>query len=147
MLTIPLEKVCYIIDKAREFDALVDPSELDDGTNPSDDREVEILEDTPDNPTQQELVSAIEDLNQDEASELVALAWTGRGDYVRDEWRQAVRAAREAHNGREAAYLTGIPQLGDVLEEGLAELGYSCEDIEMERAPKGPDSEPSETER
>ena len=48
MLTIPLEKLAYIIEKAREFDAEM-PSDAEEGSNAADD-EWEILLDTPDNP-------------------------------------------------------------------------------------------------
>ena len=48
MLTIPLEKLAYIIEKARKFDAEM-PSDAEEGSNAADD-EWEILLDTPDNP-------------------------------------------------------------------------------------------------
>ena len=50
-LNVNLEKVCFIIVKAREFDAKVDPVEPEPGSNPSDDQEREILEDYADDPT------------------------------------------------------------------------------------------------
>lgn len=128
--TIATDKVCYIIVKAREFDAKVDPEELERGSNPSDDAGVEILEDYADDATFQELTEAIDDLNEDEQIELVALAWTGRGDFDRRGWREAVALARERHNRRTAEYLTGIPNLGDCLEEGLSVFGRSCRDFE-----------------
>ena len=59
MLTIPLETLAYIIEKAREFDAEV-PSDAEEGSKAADDDEREILLDTPDNPTEQELRDAIE---------------------------------------------------------------------------------------
>ena len=39
MLTTPLEKLAYIITKAREFDVEVPPVDEDSGSNPSDDAE------------------------------------------------------------------------------------------------------------
>ena len=67
MLTIPLEKPAYIIEKAREFDAEV-PADADEaeGSDPADDDERQILLDTPENPTAQELRDAIDGLNVDE---------------------------------------------------------------------------------
>jgi hypothetical protein len=41
--------------------------------------------------------------------------------------------AARAHNKRTAAYLLGMPLLGDFLEEGLSLLGYSCEEFEINR--------------
>ena len=53
MLAIPLERLAYIIAKAREFDAEV-PVEPDaaTGSDGPDDDEREVLLDTPDNPTE-----------------------------------------------------------------------------------------------
>jgi hypothetical protein len=129
-LTINHEKLGFIIIKAREFDAKVDPVELDPGSNPTDDDQREVLEDYADDPTYIELVEAIEGLNEDELIELVALVWLGRGDYEAAEWSQALEAAREAHNERTADYLVGTPNLSDELDEGLAKLGLSIEDVE-----------------
>ncbi len=129
-LTINQEKLGFIVIKAREFDAKVDPIEPDPGSNPTDDDQREILEDYADDPTYIELVEAIEGLNEDEMIELVALVWLGRGDYEAEEWDQALDAAREAHNERTADYLVGTPNLGDELEEGLAKLGLSVEEVE-----------------
>ncbi len=51
MLNISPEKICYIIVKAREFDAKVEPVEPDPGSNPADGGEREILSDYRDDPT------------------------------------------------------------------------------------------------
>ncbi|MFQ5760563.1 MAG: DUF3775 domain-containing protein, partial [Acidiferrobacterales bacterium] len=37
------------------------------------------------------------------------------------------RTAREARSDHAGAYLLGTPLLGDYLDEGLAQLGYSFE--------------------
>jgi hypothetical protein len=132
-LNIALEKVCFIIMKAREFDAKVPVDDPDSGSNPVDDSALDVLEDLADDPTQQELADAIDGLNVDEQVELVALLWLGRGDFGASEWEEAVSAARERHSDHTAAYMLATPQLGDLLEEGLTLLDYSCEDFEMER--------------
>ena len=124
-LSVDHEKLGFIIIKAREFDAKVDPAEPDPGSNPTDDDQREVLEDYAGDPTYAELVEAIEGLNEDEQVELVALVWLGRGDYESSEWDQALKAAREAHNERTASYLVGTPNLSDELEEGLDKLGIS----------------------
>ena len=36
-----------------------------------------------------------------------------------------------AHNKRTAEYLLGMPLLGDLLEEGLAQFGHSIEEFEQ----------------
>ncbi len=129
-INVNLEKVCFIIVKAREFDAKVDPVEPDPGSNPADDGERAILEDYANDPTLEELRSAIDLLDDEEMIDLIALAWVGRGDFARSEWPSARSLAQERHRQHSAAYLVGMPTLGDLLEEGLAELGYSCSDYD-----------------
>jgi len=133
MLTIPLEKLAYIVTKAREFDAEVPPVDEDSGSNPSDDADRDVLEDSADNPTYQELVDAINALSELERIELLALTWLGRGDYSKQEWREALQEARRIHDEKETDYLIGTPLLADYLEEGLSQLGYSLEDFEIGR--------------
>ena len=133
MLAISPETVCYLIVKAREFDVKVAPAEPDPGSNPADDRDVGILEDYADDPTFQELTSALESLNSDQLLDLVVLTWIGRGTYAKDQWDEARDQAGEIPTEDAPRYLLGTPQLGDYLEEGLAELGYSCQDYEIGR--------------
>ena len=133
MITIPLEKLAFIVAKAREFDAEVDPTGDDSGSNPADDGERAILEDTADNPTLQELRDAIEGLNVDERDELLALVWLGRGDFTAAEWRDALRQARQVADRRDADYLIGTSLLADYLEEAIAALGLSLEEFEIGR--------------
>jgi uncharacterized protein DUF3775 len=133
MLTIPLEQLVYIIEKAREFDEETAPVDSDSGSNPSDDNDVAILEATGDNPTEQELAGALNALDDDQRIELLALTWLGRGDFDRSEWQDALARAREIHNEAETAYLIGTPLLADYLEEALDALGYSLEDYRKDR--------------
>lgn len=132
MLTISLEKVCFLIIKAREFDAKMEPEDPDPGDNPIDDADREILFDYPDDPTVEEIRGLIEGLNEDELTEVVALVWVGEGEYDNDEWSQALADARNDPDSRRVDALLSIPLLGEYLEEGLAELGYSCEEIDRE---------------
>jgi len=119
MLTIPPEKLAYIIEKAREFDAEV-PSDAEEGSNAADDDEREILLDTPDNPIEQELREAIDGLGIPERQELLALMWLGRGDYDAESWSEALQQARQTQSASETAYLLGTPLLSDYLEEGVS---------------------------
>jgi len=133
VLQIPLEKVCFIIMKAKEFDVKDEVTDPDSGSNPSDDMQAAVLEDHEDDPVQEELRSLIASLSFDEQVDLVALMWLGRDDYAADDW-EAVRAeAVEAHNRRTASYLCGSPLLADHLADGLSVLGHSCSDYEMNR--------------
>jgi Protein of unknown function (DUF3775) len=126
-------KVCFLIMKAREFDAKDAVSETDLGSNPADEAEMAVLEDHEDDPVLEEMVSLIDSLSEDEQIDLVALAWLGRDNYTARDWPEVRAEAARAHNARTASYLTGIPELGDFLEEGLSLLGYSCEDFEINR--------------
>jgi hypothetical protein len=133
VLTISPEKVCFIIIKAREFDAKDEVTEPDPGSNPSDDKDAAVLEDHADDPVVEEVTSLIDSLSEDEQIDLVALAWLGRDDYSASDWSSVREEAARAHNKRTASYLLGMPLVGDFLEEGLSLLGYSCEEFEIER--------------
>ena len=128
-LRISSEKVCYVVVKAREFDVKVAPEWLDDGSNPSDDGMMRILEDYKDDPTLAELQSYLRSLDDDELEDLVALTLIGRGDYTIDEWEDLMSEVRDLRASQDTVrYLIGIPLLGDYLEDGLNEFGLSCTD-------------------
>jgi Protein of unknown function (DUF3775) len=132
-LTISSEKVCFIIFKAKEFDAKDEVTEPDPGSNPADDKDISVLEDHMDDPVVEELTSLIDSLSEDEQIDLVALAWLGRDDYSANDWPTVREEAARAHNERTASYLLGMALLGDFLEEGLSMLGHSCQDYQIER--------------
>jgi hypothetical protein len=132
-LTISPEKVCFTIMKAREFDVKDEVTEPDPGSNPSDDRDISVLEDHEDDPVVEELVSFINSLSEDEQIDLVALVWLGRDDYEPQDWPEVRAEAARAHTDATVTYLLGTPLLGDLLEEGLTMLGYSCEEFEINR--------------
>jgi hypothetical protein len=80
MLTISSESVCFIIVKAREFDAQDVVTDPDSGSNAADDGAASVLEAHSDDLTQKELVAFINALSEEEQADLVALLWLGRGD-------------------------------------------------------------------
>lgn len=128
-LTIPLEKICFIIAKARQFDGkdvLTDPG---DSSNATDDDMREVLEDHADDPVFTELTSAIWAFNEDEQVDLVTLIWLGRGDGGIDDWDRLRAEAMRDYNTRTAAYVLGIPLLADYLEEALSQFDLSCADL------------------
>lgn len=124
MDSLSVDVVSYIIIKAREFDAKVEPVDEKPGSDEADDGEAIVLEDFADDPTYQELREAIDDLDEDAACELVAMMWIGRGTYDAEDWEEAVETARQEATNSTADYLVGTPQLGDFLEDGLTALGY-----------------------
>jgi len=130
-MEISLDKVCYIVIKAREFDVKEEVSEEDPGSNPADEGMRGVLADYADDPTYQELKEFLQGLNRDELMNLLALVWIGRGDYTADEWDEVMKEARSILDKKAPDYLLGIPMLADFLEEGLSALGLSCEDEEM----------------
>jgi hypothetical protein len=119
------ETLAYIVLKAKAFDGLVASDDPTDASNSADDRSVDALEDEADNPVQRELNAAIRQLSADAKATLVALAWLGRGDYDASEWPEAVAAARERGEASAVRYLTGLPLLGDYIEDGAGELGIN----------------------
>ena len=131
-LSISTEKICFVVLKAREFDVKDVDTTLDDGSNPTDDRMIEVLEDRPDDPVVQELVAFIEAMSEDEQVDLVTLTWLGRGDGTLEEWAELRAEAARMHNRRTASYLLGVPLLPDYLEEALAAFGRSCEEFEKD---------------
>ena len=122
-LDIPTDKLGFIILKAREFDVKESDSDPDEGSNATDDDNMDVLVDKPDDPVREELLGAIRELNEEERVQLVALAWLGRGTYDLSEWRTALDTARSEHRKRTAEYLLGLPLLGDYLEDGLSMFG------------------------
>ncbi|MDJ0947631.1 MAG: DUF3775 domain-containing protein [Alphaproteobacteria bacterium] len=123
-----VEKICDFIERAREFDVKVEVVEPSPGSNASDGDFREVLEDYPDDPVLEELTEFLAGLNVEEKTNLVALAWLGRGDYSKDEWEDALAEARRNQHKSTANYLLGMPLISDYLEEGLSQFGHSCVD-------------------
>lgn len=160
MLTIDLDKVCFVIMKMRELEEedvinaqyenddegdalhLSEPSEDDTDLSSSkgydeeeegfDEEEAE-EESASRDPYKEELSTFISNLSDDEQIELTALAWMGRGDFTRDDWEDGLDTARDRHNERTADYLMGIPLLPDYLAEGLAAFELSCDEFDEGR--------------
>ena len=124
------DKVCFILIKAREFEAQEEVVEPDPGSNPIDEGFRGTLDAYGDDPTFEEIKAFIDSLNEDEQAELVALAWLGRDDYALEDWGRAVADAKERHSGATSAYLLGMPMLPDYLEAGLNQFGRNCDEFE-----------------
>lgn len=127
-LSISLETVCRIIIRAREYEAQVPAVDPDDGSNPTDDGDVEVLEDENNSAVEEELRAIIDDLADDEQQELIALVMVGRGTFDGSEWDEAMETASD--EARDAAdYLLGVPMLAGFLDAGLAAFDLNCDDI------------------
>ena len=134
MPEIDLEKVSFLIEKAREFEVpegVIEEDEDDEvyeeGQEAFDEDSEELHTGFPDDPAFAEAKAQIEDMNVDEQVELVALAWVGRGDYAKEEWAEALRTARQQHNNRTAEYLLGMPHLADHLQDALDAFDLNVE--------------------
>ena len=141
-LNLPLDRVSFIILKAREYDVKEEGADPDTGSNPIDDGQTDVLTDNGEDPVREELLGAIRSLNEDERMRLVALAWVGRGTYSKEEWREAIDTARSEHSRRTAEYLLSMQLLGDYLEDGLAQFDEGIVDDADRREGLNAEDEP-----
>jgi len=123
-LTISAPQVEFLIAKAREFDVKEGATDPEAGSNGADDRMIDVLTDDGNDPVAWEISSFVMALSDDEQIDLVALLRLGRGDVTPQEWRDLrAEVARNYNRGTTVRYLLGQPMLGDLLAEGLEELG------------------------
>jgi len=128
-LDINPEIVCHVIEKAREFQAKESVVLPDSPSGSAEDWAMQALASHGDDLSYQEVRLLIEDLEPDQQISLVALMWVGRGVYDQQEWEEALTEARDQWNGRTAECLLATPLVADYLEEGLAQFGYSCDEL------------------
>ena len=129
MLEISTDIVCRIIDLAKEFHAqegVVIPA-TSGGSEIDSDQMMQTLAAHADDLTYQQLKAEIDDLEQRQQAELVALMWLGRGDYGVDEWEDIREQAQEQWTPHTAEYLLSTPQVVEYLSDGLEQLGFSCD--------------------
>jgi hypothetical protein len=126
MLNINSETVCFLIERAREFQVHQSETRVDDEPTGSDalgrDASAEVSD-----PTYRDFRSTIKDLDPDQQVEVVAMMWLGRGDFSVEEWPQALQQAGDSWNRRTAEYLIGTPLVADYLLEGLQAHGLGCD--------------------
>jgi len=127
----PLETLCRIILRAREFEAQV-PTDYDGNESPENvDDEGEgtlsVLDDSINTGVEEELTAAIDDLAEDQQAELLAFAWVGQGTYDAADWDEAIEEASAVTNVAEE--LMEMPMLASVLEAGMAAFDLSCNGI------------------
>lgn len=122
MLTLSTEQVNRIIELAREYEAHTAPAE--DELNLTEEDAVDGMGGAASHPLVEwdTLQAAIEDLNDDEQFQLVALMWVGRGTYDVEDWDEALGTAKAEATHSPAEYLMGTPLLADHLVNGLDAL-------------------------
>jgi len=127
----PLDTLCRIILRAREFEAQV-PTDYDGNESPENvDDEGEgtlsVLDDSINTGVEEELTAAIDDLAEDQQAELLAFAWVGQGTYDAADWDEAIEEASAVTNVAEE--LMEMPMLASVLEAGMAAFDLCCNGI------------------
>ncbi|CAO4153200.1 DUF3775 domain-containing protein [Methylorubrum extorquens] len=126
-MDIAIDRVTDLVIRLRAVEVKEGMTDPASGSNPIDDGSVDILVSGTDYATEDELRSMIDGLNDDERADLLALFYVGRDDMEPEEWRDAVRFAREREAAGEGAATTILrtPIASELLEEGLASLGIT----------------------
>jgi hypothetical protein len=126
-LRISAQKVCDLMETAREVAGQVPPT-TGDRTTSGDDSPLLTIEDNPSVDSRREQMQEfIAGLNESEQVDLLALIFVGRGDFDIVEWKDAVREAADRIADRDADYLIGDAALPEYLGEGLNAFGKSCD--------------------
>ncbi|RVT94318.1 DUF3775 domain-containing protein [Sphingomonas crocodyli] len=129
-LTVSLETVCRLIVRARELEAQVPAIETEADDDPTDsDDPFAVIEDEANEAIEEEVSSLLDDLNEDELYEVLALALVGRGTFDASEWDEALEAAGEDGTDEAIAQLMDMPMLAGYLDAGLTAFDLSCEGI------------------
>ena len=130
-LRISTEKVCALIEAAREVAGKVPPT-TGDHTTTGDDSELVSIEDPEgigedEDARRREIVEFIAGLNVEEQTDLLALILVGRDDYGVEEWDDAVAEAESRIAARDPDYMIGDAALPEYLDDGLEALGRTCD--------------------
>ena len=129
-LSVDLESLCRIIQRAREYEALIPDTDPDEGSDAIDDGACDAIEDGVDedgdgNPAEAELRAIIDDLADDEQAEVIALALIGADEFDASEWDDALAAASDDVDAT-ADWILEQPTFSTDLESGMAAFGMTC---------------------
>jgi hypothetical protein len=132
----PLETLCRIILRAREYEAQTasDYDRAEDPDNVDDEQEgtLSVLEDDINTSVEEELHAVFEDLGEDQLAEVIAFCWVGQGTYDAADWDEAMEEAQAlVAEGTDGAIeeLMEQPMLASVLDAGLAAFDLNCNGI------------------
>ena len=132
----PLETLCRIILRAREYEAQTptdyDGNETADNVDDEEEGTLSVLDDTINDSVEEELKAVFEDLGEDQLAEVVAFCWVGQGTYDASDWDEALEEANDlTRDGSDGAIdeLMDMPMLASVLEAGLAYLECQVEQL------------------
>jgi hypothetical protein len=127
----PIETLCRIILRAREYEAQVptdhDGGEAAENLDGADGDTLSVLDDDINSGIEEELTAAFDDLAEDQLVEVLAFCWVGQGTYEAAEWDEAIEEA--ANENKIVAELMDMPMLASVLESGLAAFDLSCDGV------------------
>ena len=131
----PLDTLCRIILRAREYEAqTVDYADDEDADDVDDEQEgaLSVLEDDINDSVEEELRAVFEDLGEDQLAEVMAFCWVGQGTYEASDWDEAMEEAQELVGGGTEDAIKDLleqPMLASILEAGLAAFDLSCDGI------------------
>jgi hypothetical protein len=131
-LETPLDILCRIIIRAREWDAQVpsnEPDEVSEDGPVSTDDLYDVLIDEKNDSVEEEIAAIIDDLAEDQLAELLALAWIGNGTFEAADWDEATDTAAGTDSADVTAQLMDMPMLAAYLEAGLEAFDLNCEGI------------------
>lgn len=132
----PLETLCRIILRAREYEAQT-PSDYNgdeaaENVDDDGDAALSVLDDTINDSVEEEIRAALDDLGEDQLAEVLAFCWVGQGTYDAPDWDEALQEATDMTAGaseRTIDELLDMPMLASVLEAGLAAFELSCDGV------------------
>ncbi len=124
----PLETLCRIILRAKEYEAQV-PTEYGDGEDPEnvdgeDGEALSVLDDALNTSVEEELRGILDDLADDQIAEVLAFCWVGQGTYDASDWDEALEEAGGESNAVDE--LLEMPMMASVLESGMEAFDLSC---------------------
>ena len=130
----PIETLCRIILRAREYEAQV-PTDYDGGeaaenVDDTDGEALSVLDDSINTGVEEELTAALDDLAEDQLAEVLAFCWVGQGTYEASDWDEALEAANdEVRDGNAIEEMIDMPMLASVLESGMAAFDLNCDGV------------------
>ena len=131
----PLETLCRIILRAREYEAQTVDYAADQEADDVDDEQegaLSVLEDDINTSVEEELQGVFEDLGEDQLAEVLAFCWVGQGTYDAGDWEEAMEEAQDLVSGGTSGAIEELmdqPMLASVLESGMAAFDLTCEGI------------------
>jgi hypothetical protein len=131
----PLDTLCRIILRAREYEAQTptsyDGDETADNVDDTDEETLSVLDDSINTSVEEELKAVLDDLAEDQLAEVLAFCWVGQGTYDPGDWDEAMEEALAAAKDGAGPIdeLLDMPMLASVLESGLAAFDISCDGI------------------